>query len=302
MSCEVTAARAAHIPALTSLLQRALRGVPFTGPMDASTVRRALAPTWGETPSPTPLAGEAAWVAMDGERVVGFCQAALGRSEADHEPAAGLIRMLAYPPERPDVGHALSAKAEAYLRDRGEREVYAFHYEGRWPDYHLPHAYLSSRLGHVMALLAARGYEGYQDEATLARPMVVPPVVPPIEVRCEIVHGAHEMEGRNDQLAVARLPDGRDVGLCVWETLADESSLPDAATTLYVRWLHVDPAYRRKGLGAHLLTSAMLEAYRRGHRQATLCCLGDNGGALSLYTTLGFRVVDWTRCLRLDLG
>jgi ribosomal protein S18 acetylase RimI-like enzyme len=302
MACEVMAARPEHIPSLTALLQRSLRGVPFTGPMDASTVRRTLAPTWGEIPSPEPLAGEAAWLAMDEERVVGFCQAALGRSEADHEPAAGLIRMLAFEPERPDVGHAVASAAEAYLRDRGEREIYAFHYEARWPDYHLPHAYLSPVLGHVMALLAARGYGGYQDEATLARPMVMPPQVTPTAVGCGIVHGAHEMEGRNDQLAVARLPDGRDVGLCVWETLADESNLPDAATTLYVRWLHVDPAYRRKGLGAHLLGSAMLEAYRRGHRQATLCCLGDNGGALSLYTTLGFRLVDWTRCLRLDLG
>jgi ribosomal-protein-alanine N-acetyltransferase len=83
-------------------------------------------------------------------------------------------------------------------------------------------------------------------------------------------------------LAALTLPGGVLAGyLCLW-LAADEAQVQNLA---------VHPAYRRRGVGRHLLVAGLAEARRRGSRLATLEVRPSNRAARALYRRLGFREV-----------
>ena len=59
-----------------------------------------------------------------------------------------------------------------------------------------------------------------------------------------------------------------------------------------IQTLAVSPAYRRGGLGRSLLRALLAEAYQRGARDVFLEVLADNEGALALYESEGFELID----------
>jgi len=59
-----------------------------------------------------------------------------------------------------------------------------------------------------------------------------------------------------------------------------------------IQTLAVSPAYRRGGLGRTLLRALLAEAYQRGARDVFLEVRADNDGALALYESEGFEVID----------
>ncbi len=59
----------------------------------------------------------------------------------------------------------------------------------------------------------------------------------------------------------------------------------------FVRSMYVAPAHRGKGLGAQLLQAALsFASSMEGLRQLTLSVTADNGAAVALYESAGFRV------------
>lgn len=84
---------------------------------------------------------------------------------------------------------------------------------------------------------------------------------------------AEEVEGEEILVAAA---DGKVVGfVSLWR--------PDG----FVHFLHVAPAWRRRGLGRRLLARARIEA----GRPLELKCLTANRAALAFYRRLGWRAV-----------
>ena len=90
----------------------------------------------------------------------------LSTSEKVHprvgERSVGVIRFLAYPRGRRDVGQALLTQAEDWLRKRGRKAVIVFPQAYRYPFYAFPHAFISNNLEHVQALLLFNGYQASQ--------------------------------------------------------------------------------------------------------------------------------------------
>ncbi len=84
---------------------------------------------------------------------------------------------------------------------------------------------------------------------------------------------------------------------CLWqgEAIDQRSGLKQA----YVFLLYVEPAHRRKGLGAALMAHAQQWAKQRGYGQIGLQAFEDNRPALALYQKLGY--VSQAKWLSLDL-
>lgn len=60
-------------------------------------------------------------------------------------------------------------------------------------------------------------------------------------------------------------------------------------TSSFVKDVVVNPGWRRHGIGTALLSSALGDLRRRGHRAATLKMHADNTAARRLYDRFGFR-------------
>ena len=87
--------------------------------------------------------------------------------------------------------------------------------------------------------------------------------------------------------------DGRIVGyICLWE-VADE---------LHVTNVAVHPDVRRRGVARALLESVFARARVAGHRMVLLEVRPSNTEALTLYESLGFRVVGRRRGYYYDTG
>lgn len=62
--------------------------------------------------------------------------------------------------------------------------------------------------------------------------------------------------------------------------------------TAFVYLIHVEPAWRRRGLGRAAMALAEEEAKRRGCREIRLHVFGFNEAAISLYRAIGYGFVD----------
>ncbi len=73
----------------------------------------------------------------------------------------------------------------------------------------------------------------------------------------------------------------------VWYALRDEGR-----PVLFIFWLGVREAYRRRGHATELLHAVSAEARRLGADQVVLHVFGDNATAISVYQKAGFRTTD----------
>jgi ribosomal protein S18 acetylase RimI-like enzyme len=71
-----------------------------------------------------------------------------------------------------------------------------------------------------------------------------------------------------------------------------EVESPRAPGTAFVYLIHVEEAWRRRGLGRRAMALAEEEARRHGCREMRLHVFGFNDAALSLYRSIGYEFVD----------
>lgn len=94
---------------------------------------------------------------------------------------------------------------------------------------------------------------------------------------------ARELAGSSiAHVFVLRGPGGRLVAFCSCWIVVEE---------LHVNTLAVDAAYRRAGVGRHLMREVLREAARLGATRATLEVRASNVAARRLYESLGFSTV-----------
>lgn len=86
--------------------------------------------------------------------------------------------------------------------------------------------------------------------------------------------------------------DGREVAVCSYSALTLLTADPAAAQIGYIWWLHVDEAYRRRGIARQLMGNAIEALTERGCTDCWLTTTADNWPAQALYYELGFAVVD----------
>lgn len=132
---------------------------------------------------------------------------------------------------------------------------------------------------------------GAEEEASVGRITVAPmtdrdvPGVAEVDADCFPTHWdvqsyRNELENRAARYMVARYDDFV-VGFGGMWLVGDEA---------HITMLGVRRQYRRRGIGAKLLASLLLEARRLGVQRATLEVRESNAAAIALYESFGFEV------------
>jgi GNAT superfamily N-acetyltransferase len=299
-------------PAMARAYNDLVRGVPHCFPAPAEALATALAPTVEEhavEADDTPLRDERAFVALDGEGVLGFVHAGLGRrnlhgasSAASAETAeaaeAGILRFLGYRAGERAAGQALLERAEDYLRDRGATEIWAYPQHHRYPFYHLSAAYLSDKLGHVAALLGINGYHQTRGEVYFDWPSLpaFEPHPAPLEaeIRLDWKPAPEDENVRRPSLIVTAHRGETFLGECLCTSCAHYNAIGDAQDWAFTYWLGVEQEVQGQGLGRYLLQRALQELRGAGYRHAAISTARDNYRAALFYSNLGYTVVDWT--------
>jgi ribosomal protein S18 acetylase RimI-like enzyme len=295
---------------------RTFGGIPHCHPVSAESFADALAAASNEWPEKTltcpnrdarrahprvPLHAGAAWVATEGVAIVGFVHVALAPAEQPGMAERGAMRCFWYERGQRAAGQALLNLAAAYLWRCGARCIAVWRYEYRLPFYHVEHATLTERLEHVHALLGRNGCVALDADVVLDWPNYAAALEPQPPVPVEV---ALEWVSRRDSTVVAPTRPGlllrayqgeRRVGFCICASEGDYQAGEEAQDWVYTPWLTVVEDLRGLGLGRYLLLRALHEMRDVGYRHASLCCSARNHGALLLYSSLGYRAVDWTR-------
>jgi ribosomal-protein-alanine N-acetyltransferase len=95
-----------------------------------------------------------------------------------------------------------------------------------------------------------------------------------------------ELQNEGVSYLFAARDEGRLIGFCSFWRVFDE---------LHINNLAVDPAYRRRGVAASLLTRVLAEAPRLGARRALLEVRRSNSEARRLYERFGFSIAGTRR-------
>lgn len=109
--------------------------------------------------------------------------------------------------------------------------------------------------------------------------------VPEVVAQLAVERLIETVEGRAHRLLIAEAGGIRTGFVLLIEDLPDEiSSMPQG----FAAYMAVEPAYRRRGIGAALLNAAEDEARRRGLPYMTLMVTEENAAARALYERAGY--------------
>ena len=275
-----------------------VRGLPHCYPVSADEFAEELAALGDESADARGRHSEAAFVAVDDGAVCGFAHVGVERPRRDGDAEQGIIRLFWYERGQRQVGHALLDAAEGYLRERGMTQATAFHQNHRYRFYHLSHACLSDRIGHVHALLGLRGYERWTGEVYLDWPNFQPAEPPTAEVEAAVAVAEQPGRGARPGLVLLARQAGEEIGVCSCKSCGEWSDAADAQDWFLTEWLGIEGPWQGKGLGKHLLQLALNEMHARGYRHAAISTNWRNHRAALFYSNFGYRVSDWTYAMR----
>jgi GNAT superfamily N-acetyltransferase len=227
-------------------------------------------------------------------QILGFAHFAVAEPARERREPYGIIRFLWYEPGHREAGQQLLAEAEERLLEQDPPKIAAFDQEHRYPFYHLKHAYLSFRMGHVQALLGMNGFLRSRGEIFMDRTEFQP--IPPNPVGLRVSTSVERPQGRGRLPGVLiRATFGKQVvGTCESISCGEFSSSDGAQDWIFTTGLNVDEEYQGRGLGKHLLRRALQEAHELGYRGASISTDWNNHRAYLFYTNFGYHVVDWT--------
>ncbi|MHC4983145.1 MAG: GNAT family N-acetyltransferase [Planctomycetota bacterium] len=280
--------------AVAAAFNDALRDVPHCWPVAAEELAAVVAQADGQAEGHEDVHCQVTFVAEDASKVTGFINAAVGKPEGPIQGRQGIIRFLCYRPGERRSGQALLEAAEAHLRGQDVNYIQAFPQEYRYRFYKFGAAYLSSRLGHVEALLGFNGYRRIRGEVFFDWLDFQPPKPRPAEVPAEIVVEWEEGKGARPSLIVRAERAGEQVGLCKSVSGAEFSKADEAQDWFFTGALWVSEALQGKGLGRQLLQRSLKELRGAGYRHACISTAWQNYRAFLFYSNHGYRVSDWT--------
>lgn len=300
----VVAYQKRNLAELTTLYNNITQAVPHCYPVEAAELAAAFRGENGAGFEESALSAETVLVAEERGRALGFVHVGEGLlREGGLSGVEGVIRFLAYPRGRRDAGQALLDHAVVWVEERGLPAVTAFPQTYRYPFYAFAHAYVSSYLDNIQALLLMNGFDVSGGEVFLdwldfdpAPPRVVTGRDFDVDVEQK------SSRGRLPDIHVKANQDGEKIGECLLLSASAFSRRGAVEDLAFCQWLGIDEPYQGKGLGAHLLGRALAEAREVGYRHAGISTAFDNHRALLFYSNFGYRAVDWTRRFRRDLA
>jgi GNAT superfamily N-acetyltransferase len=265
----------AYEPSMSSDLANAynyaVRAVPHCYTVPAGEMADAMAPATGKGRSHKRLHSEEAFVAIEGDAILGFVHTALERPKEAAGEEKGAIRFFWYGRGHRKVGQELLNVAEDCLTGSGLGEITAFWQDYRYPFHGFGHSYMSDRLGQVHGLMGINGSE----------------------IALEWVKG----KGARPGIVVKALQDDKEIGTCKCISCAEFSSADEAQDWFFTEWLNVVEDLQGRGLGRYLLQYALKEMHAIGYRHAAISTDWHNHRGLLFYSNVGYHVVDWTYCL-----
>ena len=281
-------------PAVTESYNRTFADVPLCYPVGADDMAAAAASPDALVAGDPPLQALTAYVATEGDRVLGFIQVGMLPPEQAVGARQGMIRFFWYEAGHRTVGQALLNAAEAHLRRRAIGHVEVFRDRYKFPFCQMRPCYLSDSLGHVQALLLMKGYERVAGEVVLTWPDFEPVEPRPLDGPFEIAVQWKETPDRRPTATVNALKDGRRIGQCVCVRVADYADDEAARDWFFTVWLGVDDEFQGHGLGMHLLRRSFVEMRGAGYRHAGISTRLHNHRAFVFYSNFGYHVTDWT--------
>lgn len=209
--------------------------------------------------------------------------------DMDTAPGSGLLNWFYFDPEHPEAGDELIAHVRRVLLNSGCNRLVAFHQCAGMPFVYFTRGNLSSRWSHIDAALRRAAFEVLQRSEHVLMTAKLPPVASPPEPDVPI---KTVWRDRPDSEVQALDSNGRPTGFCaVWD-MARTSASPEAARWSFVAYIEVMPGFRRRGIGAHLLSLQMQRAARDGKHAMALAVSEQNHPAIELYQRMGFESVD----------
>jgi len=214
----------------------------------------------------------------------------------------GVIRFLSYRPGQRQIGTALLEAAEKWARERGRGEIFGWNSLYAYPFYHLFHANLSDRLGHLHSLFGKAGYQPDWGEVFFDWTGFVPPAVPMPALNFDLeVERQEKPEHERNQTVVKALHNGEEIGRCIMLRLGEVLPRPDGREWSFCDWLGVNEPLQGRGLGKFLLAQSLVEMQRAGCKHAAISTSHQNYRAYLFYTNFGFNFCDRTTSFRKQL-
>lgn len=291
-----------HLAELTRIYNELALHVPHCYPIADAQLASAIAGDCGLESHGQRLTAETVFVAIEKDEPLGFVHVGEALTK-ETSGEAGVVRFLAYPRGRRDVGQTLLARAEDWLRGRKQTTVIVFPQAYRYPFYAFPHAFISNHLEHVQALLFFNGYHASNGEVFLDWPDFEPEQPGDVvDLDYQPVAMLEPSVGQLPNITVAAFLDGQRIGVCELLSASEFSRQPEMEEVAFCMWLGIEEPFQGKRLGRILLGGALVEAKKAGYRHAAISTAWDNHRALLFYANHGFRAVDWTRQFRRDLA
>ena len=235
---------------------------------------------------------EQTFVAIANGEIQGFALAAQQLTRTLRNKGSGIIRFLGYRRGNRTAGQALLDAAESHLENYKVKEITAF---SRSFPFTVCHSIggLSNHLTHIQGLLTASEYKRTRGHITLEwRAFSIKDVSAtcPLEFICKELPNQGELP---DFLVTAYL-NSQPVGECFCRSFQTSPKEKDSGPWFCVYDVDVVDGMRGKGYGWLTLQRALVMAHKIGYRGAIIGTNETNGPALSLYSNIGFRPVDWT--------
>ena len=242
-------------------------------------------------------------IASDAGKPVGFAHlCASSDVEVDGEDIeCGIIRFLAFSPDRREVGHLLVSHLEQIFQAEGFTHIDAFPLFHGYPFHNHKIGILSARMSHVSSLLRETGYRAHDGHLTMERSLEFVPLID-LPLEADVVIEKTEGAGALSNICVKVTVDGEVKGTCRSQSGRTYAGLDALESCSYTRWLGVNKAYRRRGLGRYLLRRALHEMQCEGYKTSVLNCRVKNSPAVSLYESEGYASVDTSLAYVKDLS
>lgn len=281
------------LPEITSSYNNLISGQPHCYPVSVEDFASAVSVV-EKKQDHSQLCSEAAFVVREGTSIPGFAHIGIDVPDKAEEAKQGIIRFFWYEMGHRLAGQALLEAMEEYFRQRNLIRINAFHQDYRYPIYHLDHAYLSDRLGHIHGLLGLNGYSRINGEGYLDWPDYTPVTPSPADISAEVSVELEEGHGKLPGLIVRAYQGEKEIGSCHSASCGEFSQADDAQDWIFTTWLGVSSKMQGKGLGRHLLQRALQEAKSMGYRHAVISANWKNYRAHVFYGNYGYRAADWT--------
>ncbi|WP_423226043.1 GNAT family N-acetyltransferase [Candidatus Amarolinea aalborgensis] len=286
LDLDATPLQESDLPAVVTLVNEALTQAPFSAPVTVESFRRlGLLNEQGTLYGVALQNDPAGWLVMrNRDAVIGFVHACTGRLTATTTPA-GFIRFLVFPPGRVDVGAALLAAAEKFLRAAGARTLYAWHPQAGYPFYHAGVGISNGQDFYGLSALSEAGYlltaRVLSYQCVLGQPM--PEYTPAIRLRCVMQQAA----GKPWSLT-AFLP-----GEPKWCATVRLAALPaslavEGKPRAYLLEATVQEDLQRQGIGRWLLQRTCNEFSARGCAAIIAHATHQQAAAQSVLLQAGF--------------